>query len=69
MSVELSFFICLLEQYAAYRNAKTGNILKEWDSRQITQTILDNYWGYHTERIENAFADIDSRLRTGQSAW
>ena len=69
MSEELSFFIYLLEQYAAYRNAKTGDILKEWDSRQITQTIYDNYWGYHTERIENAFADIDSRLQTGKPAW
>ena len=69
MSAEMSFFIYLLEQYAAYRKAKTGDILREWDQKQITRTIFDNYWGYHTERIENAFQDIDSRLHTGKSAW
>ena len=69
MSAEMSFFIYLLEQYAAYRGAKTGDVLREWDQKQVTQTIFDNYWGYHTERIENAFQDIDSRLQTGKSAW
>ena len=43
--------------------SKTGDILKEWDRKQITQTIYDNYWGYHTERLENAFADIDGMLQ------
>lgn len=69
MTEEMTFFIYLLEHYAAYRKASVGDILKEWDSKQITQTIYDNYWGYHTERIENAFADIDSRLQTGKAAW
>ena len=69
MSDEMSFFLYLLEHYADYRNAKTGSILKEWDDKNITQKIYDNYWGYHTERIENAFADIDSLLKTGKSAW
>jgi len=69
MSAEMSFFIYLLEHYAAYRNCKTGDVLREWDRKQITQKIYDNYWGYHTERLENAFADIDSLLATGKSAW
>ena len=69
MSAEMSFFIYLLEQYAAYRDRKTGEVLKEWDQKQITQKIYDNYWGYHTERLENAFADIDSLLATGKPAW
>ena len=69
MSAEMSFFIYLLERYAAYRNRKTGDVLKEWDQKQITQKIYDNYWGYHTERLENAFADIDSLLATGKPAW
>ena len=64
-----AFFIYLLEHYAAYRNRKTGDVLKEWDQKQITQKIYDNYWGYHTERLENAFADIDSLLATGKPAW
>ena len=69
MSAEMSFFIYLLEHYATYRNSKTGDVLREWDRKQITQKIYDNYWGYHTERLENAFADIDSLLATGKSAW
>jgi len=69
MTEEMSFFIYLLEQYAAYSGKKTGEVLREWDRKQLTQRIYDNYWGYHTERLENAFADIDSLLKTGKSAW
>ena len=43
--------------------------MKEWDTRGITQKIYDGYWEYHTERIENAFEDIDSLLATGNHAW
>ena len=69
MSAEMTFFIYLLEHYAAYHNQKTSDMLKEWDRKQLTQRIYDNYWGYHTERLENAFADIDSLLATGKPAW
>jgi hypothetical protein len=69
MTEELRFFIYLLEQYAAYRNMKTADVLSEWDQKLLTQRIYDSYWGYHTERLENAFADIDSLLETGKSAW
>ncbi|MBQ7649356.1 MAG: DUF3791 domain-containing protein [Victivallales bacterium] len=68
MSDEMAFFIYLLEQYAAFKEKKTGDVLREWDEHNITQTIYDNYWGYHTERIENAFDDIDSMIATGKSA-
>ena len=69
MSEEMKFFMYLVEYYAAYKNKKTGDVLKEWDNHGITQTIYDNYWGYHTERIENAYMDIDSLVQTGKSAW
>ena len=69
MSAEMAFFIYLLEHYADSRNPKTGDVLREWDQKQITQRIYDNYWGYHTERLENAFTDIDSLITTGKSAW
>lgn len=69
MSEEMQFFMYLLEYYAAYKDAKTGNVLKEWDKCGITQIIYDNYWIYHTERIENAFMDIDSLISTGKHAW
>ena len=54
MTEEMTFFIYLLEQYAAYRGRKTGDILREWDRKRLTQRIYDNYWGYYTERLENA---------------
>ncbi len=69
MTEEFKFFVYLLEQYAAYRKRKTADVLREWDLKQLTERIYDSYWGYHTERIENAFADIDSLLETGKSAW
>ena len=65
----MKFFIYLLECYAAYKDMKTGDVLEKWDNCRITQEIYDNYWGYHTERIENAFMDIDSLIATGKHAW
>lgn len=69
MTEEMEFFIYLLEYYAAYKKKKTGEVFREWEKSGITQIIYDNYWGYHTERIENAFMDIDSLLATGECAW
>lgn len=66
---EMDFFIYLLEPYAEYKGAPADAILKKWDEKDITQEILDGYWGYHTEAIENAFVDIDSLTETGQHAW
>ena len=69
MSEEMKFFMYLLEYYAAYKNQKTGAVLGQWEKRGIVQKIYDNYWLYHTERIENAFAGIDSLVKTGKPAW
>lgn len=69
MTVELNFFLFLIERYAEQKERRTGEILREWDQKGITQEILDNYEIYHQERIENAFADIDSLLATGNHAW
>lgn len=54
MSEEMKFFMYLLECYADYKNMKSGDILKKWEERGIIQKIYDNYWIYHTERLENA---------------
>jgi hypothetical protein len=69
MSEQLKFFLFLIERYARYKGKSTGEVMKEWDARGITQEIYDGYWEYHTERIENAFDDIDSLLATGNHAW
>lgn len=68
MSEEQRFFVYLLECYAFEKGRPTGDVLKEWDERGITQYVLDNYLQYHTEAIENAYADIDSMLSTGKPA-
>lgn len=31
--------------------------------------VFGMYEMYHTEALENAFADIDSLLATGKTAW
>ena len=69
MTKEMEFFIYLLEYYAEYKGKSANEILREWDALGITQTIFDQYWGYHMERLENAFADIDSLMATGRHAW
>lgn len=69
MSEEFLFLNYLLEMYATYKNKTVGDVLREWDKHGITQEIYDGYWGYHTERIENAFDDIDHLLATGEHAW
>lgn len=69
MTEEMKFFMYLLEYYAAYKNRRTGEILKEWEDRGILQKIYDNYWVYHTERIENAYMDIDNLMTKGKLAW
>ena len=69
MTEEMKFFIYLTEYYAAHKNKKTREILEMWEEAGITQKIYNNYWIYHTERIENAYEDIDSLIETGQHKW
>ena len=69
MNEEIEFFSYLLEYYASYKDRSTGAVLREWDEHDITQKIYNSYWEYHTERIENAFEDIDRLTATGEYAW
>jgi hypothetical protein len=59
MSNEISFFIYLLEKYAEYKNESSASLLSKWESSNLIEYIKQMYPMYHTERIENAFADID----------
>lgn len=69
MTNEMKFFLFLIERYAAAKDRLTGDVLREWDERGVTQRIFNNYEKYHQERLENAFEDIDSLLTTGRHAW
>ncbi len=65
----MRFFIYLLEYYSRYKNVNTGKIMNDWKEKGLIQKIYNNYWLYHTERIENALEDIDNLMETGKSAW
>lgn len=67
LSDETKFFLFLLECYAAHKNRSTGEILREWDTLGITQPIFDRYFRFHTERLENAYEEID-RLTSESSS-
>lgn len=69
MNEELRFFILLIEKYAYDKGIPTGDVLREWDEKGITQEIYDGYWSYHQEAIQNAYQDIESLLATGEHAW
>jgi iron-sulfur cluster repair protein YtfE (RIC family) len=59
MSNEIAFFAYLLEKYAEYKNEDTASLLLKWEKSKLIEYIMQMYPMYHTERIENAFADID----------
>jgi len=58
------FFLYLLEKYAEYKGIPTSDLLKKLDETGISEYIMEMYPMYHTERLENAFADIDKKLGT-----
>lgn len=62
MSKETSFFIYLLEHYAAYKNLPAGAVLAQWNQLGLTDFFYDMYERYHSEALENAFVDIDRRV-------
>lgn len=62
MTKEQEFFLYLLELYAADKNRKSGEVLKEWDDLGLTELICDMYERYHSEAIENSFEDIDKLI-------
>lgn len=59
MSKKSDFFIYLIERYSEAKNMKADEVLKLWDSLDLTELIYDLYEMYHVERLENAFEDID----------
>ena len=52
ISREMEFFMYLIEQYAAFKQKPTGDVMREWDALGITELIYDMYERYHVERIE-----------------
>jgi len=69
MTDEMKFFIFLIENYAYAKKRLTADVLREWDSKNITDEIYNMYEMYHIERIENAYDDIDNLVKTGKHLW
>ena len=69
MTEDMKFFLFLIERYASHKGRPTGEILREWDAKGVTQEIYDGYWQYHQEAIQNAYMDIDSLVATGKHAF
>jgi len=63
ISNQSEFFIFLLEKYAEYKSLHANEILNLWQKRGLIDYINGMYEQYHTERLENAFADIDRKMR------
>lgn len=55
----MEFFTFLMEQYAHYKNITADKILHQLDELNLTDYVFGMYEMYHSEAIENAFADID----------
>ena len=68
MSKESEFFIYLIERYAEYKKSSASKILAQWDTLGITDMIYNLYEMYHSEAIENAFADIDELIKEKQKS-
>ena len=66
MTDEMIFFLFLIERYAERKGRSTGDVLREWDEKGITDEIFDSCFQYHQERLENAYDDIDCLASTGK---
>jgi len=61
ISKKAEFFIFLLEKYAEQKLIPASEVFKHWQESGLIEYINGMYEQYHTERIENAFADIDNK--------
>lgn len=52
----------MLEQYAFFKKTTADKVLKELDRLNLTDRVFNMYEMYHSEAIENAFADIDRMI-------
>ena len=62
MTKEMEFFIFLMEQYACYKNTTADKVLHQLDEFNLTDYVFGMYEMYHSEAIENAFANIDKLI-------
>jgi len=64
ISDKSEFFIFLLEKYAEAKKISAKEVLNTWNESKMVDYINSMYELYHTERIENAIQDIESKLKS-----
>ena len=69
MSKEFRFFTYLLESYAQHKQTTAVEVLRMLDEKKLTDFVFQMYEMYHSEAIENAYADLDSLIATGKPAF
>lgn len=62
MGKEIKFFIYLLERYAEHLGVTGDVAFKRLKDANLVDYAINMYDLYHTEAIENAFADLDRRV-------
>lgn len=62
MSREMTFFIYLLERFAAFRGETADHTLKLLRESGLYDYAINMYELYHVENLENAFADLNRKL-------
>ena len=62
MSKEFSFFIYLIERYAAHLGVTADVAYRRLADQGLVDYALGMYALYHLEEIQHAFADLDRRL-------
>jgi len=68
MSKGIRFFIYLLERYAEHLGVTADVAYRRLSERGLVDYALGMYELYHVESLENAFADLDSRLSSSARA-
>ena len=62
MSEESRYFLYLLEQYALKKGITGKETLDLFEKQNLIKYIYSMYQTYHTERVDNAIEDIDSKI-------
>ena len=64
MSKETRFFIYLLERYAEHLGVTGDVAYRRLADRELVDYAMGMYELYHVEALDNAFADLDRRLKS-----
>ena len=62
MTEEGRYLIYLTEHYALAHGIDGSQAMRIFVDHDLLDYILDMYYTYHTERVDNAIADLDNMI-------